>query len=201
MRAVAAGAGKRPVVADLILREGADEQIGLAHVRQASLDVQRRPDEASRSPRPPCSAHIAATDPASRGRARSLSCIPTGGIAVKAIGHFLPHERRVLALRCLAGIEQGRARSPHHGRRDGARLMMPDDVEELVDVIETDDGHEGVRQLGMIRGGEVARRLVKIEVEREQRGQQVVLKARGPLANLGWHRSTDPADRGTSGAG
>ena len=65
--------------------------------------------------------------------------------------------------------------------------MMANDLEELVDVIETDDGHEGVRQLGMIRGGEVARRLVKIEVEREQRGQQVVLKARGPLANPGWH--------------
>ena len=39
--------------------------------------------------------------------------------------------------------------------------MVPDDVEELVDVIETDDGHERVRQLGMIRGGEVARRLVE----------------------------------------
>ena len=65
--------------------------------------------------------------------------------------------------------------------------MMPDDVEELVDVIETDDGHERVRQLGMIRGGEVARRFMKIEVEREQRRQQVVLKARGPLANLCWH--------------
>ena len=64
---------------------------------------------------------------------------------------------------------------------------MTNDVEELVDVIETDDGHERVRQLGMIRGGEVARRLVKIEVEREQRGQQVVLKSRGPLANLRRH--------------
>ena len=57
---------------------------------------------------------------------------------------------------------------------------MPNDVEELVDVIETDDGHERVRQLGMIGGGEVARRLMKIEVEREQRREQVVLKALRP---------------------
>ena len=76
----------------------------------------------------------------------------------------------------LARIEQGRTRAPHHGGRHGAGLVVPDDVEKLVDVIETDDGHERVRQLGMIRGGEVARRLVEIEVEREQGRQQVVPK-------------------------
>ena len=64
--------------------------------------------------------------------------------------------------------------------------MVANDVEELVDVIETDDGHEGVRQLRMVGGCAVARRLMKIEVQREQRRQQVVLKAGGPLANHLW---------------
>ena len=89
--------------------------------------------------------------------------------------------------RRLTGIEQRRTRAPHHGRRDRPGLVMTNDVEELVDVIETDDGHERLRQLGMFGGGRVARRLVKIEVEGEQRREQVVLKLLGLLANRSRH--------------
>src|SRR6185436_17011269 len=46
VRAVRAGAGEWPVVANLILREGADEQVAAAHVGQAALDIERRADEA-----------------------------------------------------------------------------------------------------------------------------------------------------------
>jgi hypothetical protein len=45
MGAIAAGTGKRTVVSDLAARESADQQIAFAHVRQASLDVERRAGE------------------------------------------------------------------------------------------------------------------------------------------------------------
>ena len=64
---------------------------------------------------------------------------------------------------------------------------MTNDVEELIEVVEADDGHEGARQLRVIRRGQVAWRLVQVEVEREQRRQQVVAKALGPLPNLSRH--------------
>jgi hypothetical protein len=37
-----AGAGERAVEADLIVGEGADQQIALAHVGQATLDAERQ---------------------------------------------------------------------------------------------------------------------------------------------------------------
>ena len=43
--AVSARAGERAVIADLVVGEGADEEIALAHVGQTALDVERRARE------------------------------------------------------------------------------------------------------------------------------------------------------------
>src|SRR4029453_6457118 len=73
--------------------------------------------------------------------------IPIRRTPVKAIWHFLPHERRVLSLGSLTPLEQRWTRAPHHGRRDRSGLVMTNHVPELIDVIEPDDGHERLRQL------------------------------------------------------
>ena len=52
--------------------------------------------------------------------------------------------------------------APHiTGRRDGAGLVVAHDVAELVDVIEPQDHHEGLRQLGVLGARAVARRLAR----------------------------------------
>ena len=107
--------------------------------------------------------------------------VPVAGIAVQAIRQLLPHEGGVAAGRRLARIEQGRARAPHHRRRDGAGLVMAHDVAELVDMVEPHDHHERLRQFGVIGAGAVARRLAEIEMKGEQRRQQIVLKALRPV--------------------
>ena len=101
-----------------------------------------------------------------------------------AIGQLLPHEGGVAAGRRLARIEQRRARAPHHRRRDGAGLVVAHDVAELVDVVEPHDHHEGLRQLGVLGARAVARRLAQIEIEREQRRQQIVLEALRAVADV-----------------
>ena len=60
---------------------------------------------------------------------------------------------------------------------------MANDVEELIHVIQPEDHHEGAIKLRVIGARSVAGRFRQIEIQREQRGEQVVLEARDLIAN------------------
>ena len=65
--------------------------------------------------------------------------------------------------------------------------MVLHDVRELVDVVEAHDDHEGLVELRICTARGVSRRLVEIEVECEQRREQVVLKRLGAVADFARH--------------
>ena len=62
---------------------------------------------------------------------------------------------------------------------------MADDVAELVEMIEAHDHHQGLRELRMFGARRIVRRLAQIEVEREQRREQIVLEAVDAVADFG----------------
>ena len=110
--------------------------------------------------------------------------VPIRRIAIDAIGKFFPHERGVLARRRLGWIEQRRASAPHHGWRNGAGLVVAHDLAKRVHVVEAENHHEGAGELRMRGARAVARRLSEIEVEREQRRQEIVAEVLRALAQL-----------------
>src|SRR5262245_22709368 len=78
--------------------------------------------------------------------------------------------------RRLGRVEQGWATPPHNRLRDLALLVGRDDLMKLLQPLQAEDDHAGAIQLRPLLRGAVARWLAQSEVEREQRGDRVVLK-------------------------
>ena len=93
----------------------------------------------------------------------------------------------MLAGRRLRGVEERRARAPRDGRGNLAALMRRDDVVELPEALQADDEHECAVQLRSLRSGGPTRRLAERDVQREERGEEIVLEASGARADLGRH--------------
>src|SRR5262249_52242907 len=116
-----------------------------------------------------------------------LFAIPIVRVTVQGVRQLLPHERGMLAGRRLARIEQRRTCAPHHGRRDAVLLVGSDDLVELLHLLQTEDDHSGRSQLGPPLRRAVAWRLAQRQVQREQRGEYVVLKLPCARARGGWN--------------
>ena len=62
---------------------------------------------------------------------------------------------------------------------------MADDIAELIEMIEAHDHHQGARELRIFGARRIVRRLTQVEVKREQRREEIVLKAVGAVADFG----------------
>src|SRR5487761_1412505 len=113
--------------------------------------------------------------------------VPIARIAVQPIGQLLPHESGVPAGWSLAWVKACRTGSPHDGRRNGAGLVMADQIGELVDMIEPHDHHEATVELRPFRRDLVPWRFAEVEIKCEKRRNEIVLEVFRLPADRLWH--------------
>src|ERR1700721_2094912 len=87
MGAVAAGAGKRAVVTDLVVGKGADQEIALTHVRKRPFDIERRARKTvnHRVGEIGC---VLPPEPEHGAAMLIARAIPIARVAVKSVGQF-----------------------------------------------------------------------------------------------------------------
>src|SRR5688572_20915257 len=93
--------------------------------------------------------------------------LPVERITAQRIGDFFPKKRRVLSRRRLAGIEEGRAGAPRDRGWNLTAFVGSDDFVKLLEPLQTEDYHEGIRQLRAPRRGGVLRHFIQGQVERK----------------------------------
>ena len=168
------GSGKRTVVADLTVRKGADEKVPLPHIggnvrsTSSGLRVNREirfSFQVGRVPAPRVQHFISKSVPLR---------VPAFRISVQSVWRLFPHERGMLSCRRLRRIEQRGATAPHNVGRFSSALMARYHLEVTVHVVQPQNHHERLCQMGTVFGGAVARRLIQIEIQGKQRCDEIV---------------------------